>query len=167
MRNRRDTFARPVERTWLSRLVVVVLLVAVGICLPPANAQQGSFRLQGLKSGELRPADLNQGVVIVVVFASWSPRSRDIVPQVNAIVDRWGGQARVVMVSFQEDAAAVEGFLSGKRPKASVYLDQDGDFSKSYAVTNLPSLLILKDGTTGFSGKLPRDPDSIISQTIG
>jgi hypothetical protein len=71
------------------------------------------------------------------------------------------------MVSFQEDAATVEDFLSGKRAKAKVYLDQDGDFSKSYAVTHLPSLLILKDGTTGFSGKLPRDPDSIISQTIG
>lgn len=167
MRNRRGTLSNPVVRTWLSRLVVAVLLVVVGTGLPSAWAQQGSFRLQGLKGGELRQADLNQGVVIMVVFASWSPRSRNIVPQVNAIVDRWGGQARVVMVSFQEDAATVEGFLSGKKPKATVYLDQDGDFSKSYAVTHLPSLLILKDGTTGFSGKLPRDPDSIISQTIG
>lgn len=154
-------------RTWMSRVVVALLVVGVGIGLPPVQAQQGSFRLQGLKGGELRPADLNQGVVIMVVFASWSPRSRNIVPQVNAIADRWGGQARVVMVSFQEDAAEVESFLAGKRPKAQVYLDQDGDFSKSYAVTHLPSLLILKDGTTGFSGKLPRDPDSIISQTIG
>ena len=167
MRNRRGTFPNPVARTWMSRLVVAVLLVVVGTGLPSAYAQKGSFRLQGLKGGELRPADLNQGVVIMVVFASWSPRSRNIVPQVNAIVDRWGGQARVVMVSFQEDAATVEGFLSGKRPKATVYLDQEGDFSKSYAVTHLPSLLILKDGATGFSGKLPRDPDSIISQTIG
>ena len=167
MRNSRGTLSNPVVRSWLSRLVVAVLLVVVGTGLPSAYAQQGSFRLQGLKGGELRPTDLNQGVVIMVVFASWSPRSRNIVPQVNAIVDRWGGQARVVMVSFQEDAATVEGFLSGKGPKARVYLDQDGDFSKSYAVTHLPSLLILKDGTTGFSGKLPRDPDSIISQTIG
>ena len=167
MTNRRGTFPSPVAQTWLSRLVVAVLLVSVGAGLPSAYAQQGSFRLQGLKGGELRPADLNQGVVIMVVFASWSPRSRNIVPQVDAIVDRWGGQARVVMVSFQEDAATVEGFLSGKKPKATVYLDQDGDFSKSYAVTHLPSLLILKDGATGFSGKLPRDPDSIISQTIG
>ena len=167
MRYRRGTFPNPVVRTWLRRLVVAVLLVGVGAGLPSAYAQQGSFRLQGLKGGELRPADLNKGVVIMVVFASWSPRSRNIVPQVNAIVDRWGGQARVVMVSFQEDAATVEDFLSGKRAKATVYLDQDGDFSKSYAVTHLPSLLILKDGATGFSGKLPRDPDSIISQTIG
>ena len=167
MRNRKGTLPNPMSRAWLSRLVVAGLLVSVGTGLPSAYAQQGSFRLQGLKGGELRPADLNQGVVIMVVFASWSPRSRNIVPQVNAIVDKWGGQARVVMVSFQEDAAAVEGFLSGKRPKATVYLDQDGDFSKSYAVTHLPSLLILKDGTTGFSGKLPRDPDTVISQTIG
>ena len=167
MRNRSATFPNPAVRTWLCRLVVAVLLAAVGAGVPSAYGQQGSFRLQGLKGGELRPADLNQGVVIMVVFASWSPRSRNIVPQVNAIVDRWGGQARVVMVSFQEDAATVESFLSGKRPKATVYLDQEGDFSKSYAVTHLPSLLILKDGATGFSGKLPRDPDSIISQTIG
>ncbi|MGB6992172.1 MAG: hypothetical protein WBG00_02980, partial [Thermoanaerobaculia bacterium] len=64
MRNHRGTFPNPGLRAWLSRLVVAVLLVTVGAGLPSAYAQQGSFRLQGLKGGELRPADLSQGVVI-------------------------------------------------------------------------------------------------------
>lgn len=152
-------------------LAVVVCLLAVhlvsSLMPPPVSAQGRGFNLQGLSGGQIQQRDLDQGAVIVVVWASWSPRGRDIVPRVDSIVDRWGGQARVIMVNFQEDKAAVEGFLRGKRPKASIYLDRDGAFSKKYSVTHLPGLLIFKDGVTAFSGKLPPNPDSLIAQTLG
>ena len=88
-------------------------------------------------------------------------------PRVDSIVDRWGGRARVIMVNFQEDTATVNSFLQGKRPKAPIFLDRDGAFSKKFSVTHLPGLLIFKDGVTAFSGKLPPDPDSLIGQTLG
>lgn len=155
------------RRGWALSCAAALLLAPVLLPPPAATAQPRSYRLQGLESGELGPAELSQGVVIAVVWASWSPRCRDIVERTNAIAERWDDRARVLLVDFQEEPAAVKGFLEGKRSRAKVYLDRDGSFSKMNAVTNLPGLVIFKDGATGFSGKLPADPDSLIAQTIG
>ena len=102
-----------------------------------------------------------------MIWATWSPHGRNVVDQVNGIVDRWGDQARVIMVDFQEDPGEVKSFLSGKNPKAKVYLDRSGSFSKNHSVTHLPGLVIFRDGNAAFSGKLSRDPDTIIAQTLG
>lgn len=148
--------------------VVLALVLVATVLLPTVGLGQGRpFKLEGLQGGSLGPSDFDQGVVIAVVWASWSPHCRNIVEQVNAIADRWGSQARVIMVDFQEEKGEVQSFLSGKRPKTSVYLDKSGAFSKKYSVTNLPGMVIFRDGTAAFSGKLPRNPDSIISQTLG
>jgi thiol-disulfide isomerase/thioredoxin len=146
--------------------LMAILMVSTAVA-PPVAGQGRGFTLQGLSGGQIQQKDLDQGAVIVVVWASWSPRGRDIVPRADSIVDRWGGRARVIMVNFQEDSATVESFLRGNRPKASIYLDRDGAFSKKYSVTHLPGLLIFKDGVAAFSGKLPPDPDSLIGQTLG
>jgi len=151
------------------RVAYFLFLVVLTVILMPTSgqAQARPFELEGLQGGRLGPADFAQGVVIAVVWASWSPHCRNVVPQVDAIVATWGSQAKVIMVDFQEDRAEVEAFLVGKRPVAPVYLDKSGAFSKKYSVTNLPGLVIFKDGTAAFSGKLSRNPDSIISQTLG
>lgn len=141
-------------------LALAALLAAAA----PAAAQ--GVRLSGLGGERLSDADLAQGTTIVVVWASWSPKSRDIVARVNPIAQRWGGQARVVTVNFQEDRAAVEGFLAGKQLAVPTYLDQDGAFSKQYTVATLPGLLILKNGQVAFRGKLPDDPDSVIAGAL-
>jgi thiol-disulfide isomerase/thioredoxin len=143
-------------------LAVAALLAAAAV---PAQAQ-GAL-LQGLRGERLAEADLAQGATIFVVWASWSPHSRDIVDRVNPIVQRWSGKARVVTVNFQEDRQAVEGFLAGKNLGAPVYLDADGAFSKKYAVATLPGLLIIKDGRVVYKGKLPEDPDRVIVEVLG
>jgi thiol-disulfide isomerase/thioredoxin len=123
--------------------------------------------LQGLGGEQLNEADLAQGATIFIVWASWSPHSRDIVARVNPLVQRWGGKARVVTVNFQEDRRAVEGFLAGKSFGTTVFLDADGAFSKKYAVATLPGLLIIKDGRVVYKGKLPEDPDRVIVEVLG
>ena len=146
----------------------LVLALVLSLALPLTAVPQGRpYQLEGLAGGSLGPGDFSQGVVIAIVFASWSPHCRNIVSQVDAIANRWGAEARVIMVDFQEDRSEVEAFLAGKRPQAPVYLDKSGAFSKQHSVTNLPGLVVFKDGNAAFSGKLSRDPDSIISQTIG
>lgn len=152
---------------WGATLALACLLSLLPGAPDLASAQGRPLRLEGLQGGTLGPTDLSQSVVIAVVWASWSPRCRDIVQRVNSIAERWGDRARVIMVDFQEDRAEVEAFLSRQRPRVPVFLDRDGAFSKKYSVTNLPGLVILKDGNTVFSGKLPANPDSLIAQSLG
>jgi thiol-disulfide isomerase/thioredoxin len=143
----------------------VALLLLAGLALPaPAAAQD--FALQGLRGGRLVEADLVRGTTIFVVWASWSPRSRDIIARINPIAQRWGGQARVVAVSFQENRQTVDGFLAGKNLAADVFLDEDGAFSKKYSVATLPGLLIVQNGEIKYQGKLPDDPDRVISEFL-
>jgi thiol-disulfide isomerase/thioredoxin len=143
-------------------LAVAVLGLALAL---PAPAQD--VRLSGLRGGQLTDGDLAQGATVIVVWASWSPRCKDIVDRVNAIERRWGNRARVVTVNFQEDRGTVDGFLSGQNLSAPVYLDGDGAFSKKHAVTTLPGLLVIRDGSVAFRGRLPDDPASILDETLG
>ena len=149
----------------LSRLFLLLALAALAVGVATlADAQE--VRLRGLGGEELRDADLAQGTTIIVVWASWSPRGRDVVDRVNALSGRWGRQARVITVNFQEDRPTVEGFLAGKGLGSPVFLDTDGAFAKRYAVTHLPGLLVIQNDDVAFRGKLPDDPDRVLVEII-
>ncbi len=143
---------------------MLILLLAVA---PGASGTAERWSLHGLENGRLTAADLDDGPAILVVWASWSPRCRDIVPRINALTRKWSPQARVAAVVFQEDAEAVRGFLAGQTLDAPVYLDESGSFAKKHAVTTLPSLLIFEAGEVSFRGKLPVNPDPVIERTLG
>jgi thiol-disulfide isomerase/thioredoxin len=152
----------PRLRRWLTATAVALALAAV-----PVTAAAQDIRLQGLGGERLAESDLARGTTIMVFWTSWSPRTRDIAARVSPLVRRWGGQARVVTVNFQEERAAIEGFLAGKDLGAAVFLDSDGAFSKKYAMAFLPGLLIIKDGQVVYRGKLPDDPDRVIGEFLG
>ena len=146
-----------------TRALVLALVLLAGLARF-AGAQEISLSCLG---GErLSEGDMSRGVNIVVVWASWSPRSRDIVQRVNPISSRWKGSARVTTVNFQEERQAVEVFLAGKGLGAPVCLDPDGLFSRKYNVANLPGLLVVKSGQVVFHGKLPDDPDRVIAELL-
>lgn len=149
------------------RLTAAALVLGLSLAVPAPPAFAQDIRLQGLRGESLADADLGRGTTIVVVWASWSPRSRDIVSRVNPLASRWGGRARVITVNFQEDRGAVDSFLAGKNLGAAVFLDPDGSFSKKYAMATLPGLLIIKDGQVVYRGKLPDDPDRVIGEFLG
>lgn len=153
--------SRQRPKTWWT-VVAATLAVLTAV---PVTAQGPD--LQGLEGGALRQGDLAQGRTVLVVWASWSPRCRDIVARVNALTNRWSGRARVVAVSFQEDRGDVRQFLAGKSLKAPVYLDVDGSFSKKNAITSLPGLVVVVDGQSVYAGKLPDDPDRLLSDLLG
>jgi hypothetical protein len=142
---------------------LAILALAAGVALPVA-AQD--LRLGGLRGEQLREADLARGTTIVVVWASWSPRGRDVVDRVNAIDGRWGERARVVTVNFQEDRGAVEAFLRGKELRVPVFLDAEGAFTKRYAMTSLPGLLVVQNGEVAYNSKLPDDPDRVLVELL-
>ncbi len=151
-------------RSWATGFPLIALLAFV-LASPPLFA--ASSGLTTPDGAELENGALDQGTVIAVVYASWSPRCRKVAPQVEEIQKKWGDEARVLLVSFQEGADDVEAFLGDRRWPFEVGLDQDGSFSKRHAITYLPGLLVLREGKTVFSGKLPpRDVDSLLEQIL-
>jgi thiol-disulfide isomerase/thioredoxin len=144
----------------------VLTLALLSLVALPGTVRAEDVNLSCLGGGHLTDADLGRGATIVVVWASWSPRSRDIAERVGPLAARWGGRARVVTVNFQEDGAVVERFLAGKSLGATVCLDPDGTFSRKYNIATLPGLVVLKDGQVGYHGKLPDDPDSVIGPAV-
>jgi len=157
----------PISRFLRTRLAVTILVMAVtGLVVSAELAGAQPITLSCLGGERLSEADLAGGATIVVVWASWSPRSRDIVERVNPLAARWGGQARVLTVNFQEEPRAVQGFLAGRSFGAPVCLDPDGAFSKKYNVATLPGLLVVRNGQVVYRGKLPEDPDRVIADSL-
>jgi thiol-disulfide isomerase/thioredoxin len=146
-------------------MAILVTFLAL-LALSPAASRAEDVNLSCLGGGRLSDADLARGTTIVVVWASWSPHSRDIVERVSALAGRWGGRARVVTVDYQEDRPVVERFLAGKSFGAPVCMDPDGAFSRKYTVTTLPNLVVFKDGPVVHRGKLSDDADQVLTNLL-
>jgi thiol-disulfide isomerase/thioredoxin len=142
------------------------LSIALGTLAARAAGGDSDWSLPGLSGGTLSSKDVAAGDTIVVVFASWAPKCRDVVERTNPVAARWSGRARVALVDFQEEASDVSSFLAGKSPGAPVYLDGDGTFAKQHQVTTLPSLVVFHDGTFHNLGQLPDDPDAALSREL-
>jgi thiol-disulfide isomerase/thioredoxin len=143
-----------------------LLAALVALAVGQATALAQDIHLTGLAGERLSDADLAHGATIIVVWASWSPRSRDVVERVQPLASRWGARARVVTVDFEEERPVIEAFLAGKALGVPVFLDTEGAFSKKYAIATLPGLLVIKDGKSVYHGKLPDDPDRLITDAL-
>jgi len=151
------------------RVRAAAVLFAIGALVAVAASAArvpSNLRLAGLEGGTLTSADLERGTHVLVVWASWSPRCRDIVDRVNGLAGRWSSRARVATINFQEDADTVSRFLRGQGLRVPVYLDRDGEASKSLAVTALPGLVVSRDGEILYQGRLPADPDALLDDLL-
>lgn len=147
--------------------LVSALLVALvaGGGTTPLVAQNGNGLLT--LDGRALDPELLEGDAIVVFFATWSPRCRDIVERAQQLHQRWGSRAKVLLVAFQEEEEDVRGFLAGEETDVQVTRDADGSFSKRHGITTLPSLLVLDNGAVGYRGRMPADVDSVLQPIFG
>jgi thiol-disulfide isomerase/thioredoxin len=156
MRSRRPS--TPSFSVWLILLALLVL---------GSRAQAQGSGLVTLEGQEVAPAEIAQGNVIFVVWASWSPRCRDIADRLEGLKGRWGGKARVVAVNFQEERAEVERFLAGRTVAGvTMALDRNNVFSKRHAITSLPGLVVLREGRSVYAGKLPDDVEALLASLL-
>lgn len=145
--------------------VALVLTFVVATGVPAAHAAE-DLTLPGVNGGSLKSSSLENGTHIMVFFASWSPRCRTIVEQTERLEERFGDRARVLLVDFQEDAAAVRKFVAQHPTELPIYLDRDGAFSKRYAVTNLPHLVVLQEGRTRLETGFPADAAQAVAEAL-
>ncbi len=152
-------------RVWPAAVGVLILLMLVATGAAPVAAQQGGS-LPGLDGGQLSSSELAQGTHIIVVWASWSPRCRDISPRVNELAQKLSGSGKVVTVNFQEETPAIEEFVRQHPLSVPIFLDRDGEFSKSHAVTTLPGLIVVRQGEVLFAGRLAAEAESQIRDLL-
>lgn len=158
---RRSRFPAQRRSTTLLPLVLVMLTGLVLFALPTLSQD-----LSGPGGARLSASDLASGQHVLVFFASWSPKCRDIGPRTRAIADRFSGRARVHLVNFQEDAATAQQFLGGSAGAVPLLVDRDGSFARRHSVLNLPGLVVYKNGEAVYSGTLPGDAESLIDSLL-
>jgi thiol-disulfide isomerase/thioredoxin len=165
-----DSGGRP-HRAAPTSIAGLILLILPLVLAPRAAGQDDApgrdrLALPALDGEPLTTADLAAGVTVLVVWASWSPRCRDVGARIDRLAETWSSAARVASVVFQEDAAAIREAVARGGPAGPVYLDLTGDFSKRHAVTTLPMMLIFRDGELAFRGKLSANPDPVIERVL-
>jgi hypothetical protein len=149
------------ERARRQQIIAAICVAAVVAVASPAAAQWSLPRLGG--GAPLDQGAIADGLVIVVVWTTWSPRGGDIVARLNRIESQWGSQARVLSVVFQETPEAVERFLAGKRLAVPVFLDAgNAEFSKRHNVVQVPRLLLFRNGVNAVNVNLTDNPDPLI-----
>jgi thiol-disulfide isomerase/thioredoxin len=146
------------------------LVLLAGFSLPVSGAWAqppivSEVTLNGMKGEVLDDATLAHGTFMVVLWATWSPRSRDIVSRVDELVRLWPA-FKVITVDFEEDRPAIDAFLKGRAMQTPVFLDLDGTFAKKYALATLPGLLVLRDGGVLYRGQLPANPESVLTPLL-
>lgn len=146
---------------------VSMTLLLTAVLVAPSTALAAEDALTRGDGRSLEAGELGQGAVVLVFMASWSPRCRDVIERVAQIQARWGDRTRLVIINFQEEPADMERFLAGKSTEAEIFYDRDGIFSKEYAITFLPGLLVLENGAVAFRGRLGRNPNGIIAEILG
>jgi thiol-disulfide isomerase/thioredoxin len=157
---------KPISRAFRRPAVSVLAAAVALLALLPLPGRAEDVNLSCLDGSHLSDADLARGTTVIVVWASWSPRSRDIAERVRGLAGRWGSRARVVAVSFQEERPGVARFAAGKSFGAPVCLDPDGTFSHKYNVATLPGLMVVKDGQVVHRGRLGDDADQILGDLL-
>jgi thiol-disulfide isomerase/thioredoxin len=158
---------QPSSRAWIRAVGVFALIAGLAGGSPaPTGAQQQALRLPGLSGGELTEADLGRGSSVLVLYAGWSPRCRDVVDRANALHQEWGNSARVAMINFQESPEEVRAFLRDKSPRSPVYLDRDGAFAKKHSVTQLPFVLVFRDGEVKARGRLDDGAGGLVGNAL-
>lgn len=144
------------------RYGLAVALASVAALSPGWTADAlPAFRLVGLRGGEITENDVATGRHYLVVWASWSPRCRDILERTEQLAQREGARSRVVLVSFQETREEVERFLGERKVAVPVYLDSEGSFARAFRIATLPGLVVIADGQIRHQGRLPEDFSSL------
>jgi hypothetical protein len=153
----------PVTAIAWARGSLIAALSAMALAVP-LTAQD--LHLAGTAGEQLSDSELAKGTEIVIVWATWSPRSHDIVERVQALAGHWRSRARILALDFEEDRPTIVAFLAGRTMGVPVFMDVDGNLSKKYAVATLPGLLVVVDGKVEYHGKLPDDPDRLLTSLL-
>ncbi|MEI7767967.1 MAG: TlpA disulfide reductase family protein [Phycisphaerae bacterium] len=131
---------------------VGVMLVASGCVSTTAvpSGQQGQvapdFSISALDGRRVSLSDYSGKVVILDFWASWCPPCQESLPHIaslatNAELARRG--LVVLAVNEQEAAETIRAFVEQQHLALTVLRDADGTVARSYAVSSMPTTVII------------------------
>jgi peroxiredoxin len=88
-------------------------------------------------------AQLKGRVVIVDFWATWCGPCRLLAPRLSALKDKFGAQGLSVVGITMDDAEKAALFAEQNQMRYSIVVDKDGDTSRAYGVSALPTMLIV------------------------
>lgn len=148
----------------------ILLLVIVVLVLVSAFSQQAeelvkgqpvpAFRLLNLAGKPLNmPDDFADKVVLIGFWADWCPSCKKELRDFQGIYQKYQQQGLVVVaINIEQDEQTISDFIQGLNLSYDILQDKKGDVAKKYAVTSLPSALIVdRKGhlNTRFLGETP------------
>lgn len=95
-------------------------------------------------AGAPRSIDQLRGRVVLVDFwAAWCGPCRLLAPHLNSLKDRFGAQGLTVVGITTDDAERAAVFSEKHQMRYPIVVDKDGDTSRAYGVTALPTMLLV------------------------
>ena len=82
-------------------------------------------------------------VVLVDFWASWCGPCRMLAPRLSALKDKYGAQGLSVVGITTDDAEKAAVFAEKTQMRYGIVVDKDGDTSRAYGVTALPTMLLV------------------------
>jgi peroxiredoxin len=126
-------------------------LPAARAAIAPASPAP-DFTLKSLDGPNLRLKEQRGKVVLVNFWATWCAPCREEMPQLNKLFDKYRASGFTLLgVNVDEDGRNAAGIASQLGLKFPVLLDSDKAVSKAYALSAMPStVLIDRDGRMRF-----------------
>ncbi len=126
--------------------VVLVLLVRQSSRFPQLGDSAPDFTLPTLKGETLRLSDYRRQVVVLNLWATWCPPCVEETPSLKKFADEMTGRGvAVVSISVDEDAKALEDFVSEYNLTYAVARDPDQSVASRYGTFKFPETYILDE----------------------
>lgn len=143
-----ETVALGLERGGTARTASVVLgsrpsgdeILRMDLVGSPAPAWTNVAPLAGAPAG----IDKLRGRVVIVDFwASWCGPCRMLAPKLSGLKDRFGAQGLSVVGVTTDEPERAAVFAEKHQMRYGIVVDRDGDTSKTYGITGLPTMVIV------------------------
>jgi thiol-disulfide isomerase/thioredoxin len=143
-----DTVTLALERTGNAITAPIVLasrpssddLLKMHLVGAPAPAWTNVTALSGAPPSI---ASLKGKVALIDFWASWCGPCRMIAPRLSSLKDRLGAQGLAVVGITTDEAEQAAVFAERHQMRYPVVVDKDGDTSRAYNITGLPTMILV------------------------